>query len=70
MLIPVVVAPKQQNQFSKANCAGQGCPERKFCRRYAVRIGEVGRQQWASFDIERGFFGDCMSFARLVMGSH
>jgi hypothetical protein len=48
----------------KVNCAGQGCPERDGCRRFVLRLPTGGHKQfdWASFDIERMFFGDCLSF--------
>ena len=57
---------------AKLNCAGQGCPERGTCRRYAIRIPDrhefvqqaadvapvrVPRFEWASFDVERVAFG-------------
>lgn len=53
------------------NCAGQHCPERKDCRRYAVRVNvpECTREHpygaWASFDLERLLFGDCKQFVKL-----
>lgn len=54
---------------TRTNCAGQGCPERKSCRRYTTRVPTkkvlVGEQEvqvlhWASLDIERTLLGgDC-----------
>jgi len=52
----------------KTNCAGQGCPERDGCRRYEVRIPDrieivkshhIPRMEWASFDLERRWTGEC-----------
>jgi len=61
------------SEWTKANCAGQWCPERGFCRRYQARIVGPAKvdwtQQsglWGSFDIERQVFGDCPAFVRWV----
>jgi hypothetical protein len=52
----------------KTNCAGRECPERSGCRRYEVRIPDrieivkdhhMPRLEWASFDIERMYEGNC-----------
>lgn len=65
----VVVSPK-------TNCAGQYCDEREGCRRYGAMIADgikvVNERQlpvfaWASFDLERAFFGgECPHFIRMV----
>lgn len=78
-LIPVQEKNKAQGDIgngtagiAKANCAGQGCSERAYCRRYRVRIGEEwqrGTGQWASFDVEREMFGDCRAFKRWIAAS-
>ena len=75
MLLPALLvspAPKySQGEFSKANCAGQGCEDREGCRRFRVRIvgpsGEWERQfgQWISADLERAEMpGSCPYFVR------
>lgn len=52
------------------NCAGQGCGERKECRRYMamVYVKDCSREYpygaWASYDIDRQRFGDCHGFVR------
>lgn len=65
MLIPA--APPQKSNVLKANCAGQGCPDRDGCRRFQARIGEEWHQstgRWISADLEREVFGECASFVR------
>lgn len=59
--------------ITRANCAGQGCPERQQCRRYRVRIvsperGDWHHQagQWISADIERSNTGTCVHFVRWI----
>jgi hypothetical protein len=52
------------------NCAGQGCTERKDCRRFVVRVNvpqcsrEFPYGEWGSFDIERQVLGDCKQFVK------
>lgn len=59
-----------QGRRPTLNCAGQGCDERKECRRYVVTVNvpecssEHPYGAWASFDIERRVFGDCRHFVR------
>lgn len=59
---------KKPVDVAKLNCAGQGCSEREYCRRFRVRIGggwQVGTGQWGSFDLERAAHADeCRSFVR------
>lgn len=74
MLLSTAPAKKEQSaqgNVSKANCAGQGCPERDGCRRFQVRIVEPARGewiyqvgQWISADIERLMDGKCPHFVR------
>lgn len=70
MLIPE--APRRgQGDIGKANCAGQGCPERSYCRRFQVRIwpGALndGTGRWGSFDLERAAVGgECPNFVRWI----
>lgn len=69
MLIPL--APKRaQADITKANCAGQGCPESAQCRRFRVRIGadwRVTTGLWASFDLQRAEAGgECVNFVRYI----
>jgi len=59
----------------RLNCAGQGCEERDECRRYRIRLARIVSEahrivgvpydekvfDWASFDIERIWFGECKS---------
>lgn len=59
-----------RSEISRANCAGQGCPEREQCRRYRVRLDlnwEAGTGQWISADLERAALGgECPSFKRYI----
>jgi hypothetical protein len=74
VLIPA--APRKseaQGNLTKANCAGQGCPERALCRRFQVRIVEPARGEWVqqsglwiSADIERQETGTCVHFVRWI----
>lgn len=56
----------------RVNCAGQGCVERWGCRRYRIRLPEDGQRvsaerlvyPWASFDLERLWFGSCQAFVK------
>lgn len=55
----------------ETNCAGQRCDERSRCRRFQMRMPRGGFQagaepvfDWASFDLERAIFGDCVNFIR------
>ena len=56
--------------MGSVNCAGQGCPEREDCRRYRVTVNvpacsrDYPYGEWASFDIERAWSGDCKSFVK------
>lgn len=58
------------SELTRLNCAGQGCAERNECRRYRIRlarkdqVGDVRLYDWASFDIERSVYGDCLSFVQ------
>jgi hypothetical protein len=60
-----------QADVGRMNCAGQSCPERKFCRRYQVFIPTRGYDRehphgaWGSFDIERQkLAGECRAFVQ------
>lgn len=60
-----------QGDVGKANCAGRGCPDRRQCRRFQVRIVGPSRVrweeqygQWVSADVERKIFGTCALFVR------
>lgn len=70
MLIPAAPIKRGQESITKANCAGQGCPERMQCRRFRVRIGERWQEttgQWASFDLARkAVGGECPNFVRYI----
>jgi hypothetical protein len=74
VLIPAAPRINQaQGNLTKANCAGQGCPERGTCRRFQVRIVEPARGEWVqqhglwvSADIERAIFGTCAHFVRFI----
>jgi hypothetical protein len=59
------------SKLGKANCAGQGCPERRGCRRYQVRILGPSRAPWehryglwVSADLERQKLGSCALFVK------
>jgi hypothetical protein len=61
------------SDLSRVNCAGQLCEEREECKRYRLRLQSPVKSEhpvfdWASFDIERIVFGDCLSLVRLKRG--
>lgn len=74
---PVASAPTESPaaRLARLNCAGQGCPERDECRRYATRVAsgkfvaangyEHKTFTWASFDLERQKLGTCASLIRV-----
>jgi hypothetical protein len=74
MLPGVGITTTAQGKVSTANCAGQGCPERRECRRWRVIVPASGQSRdfvhrdtlgaWMSFDLERQARGDCSAFVR------
>lgn len=76
LVVPKALAnPWKQFEFTRANCAGQGCTERMQCRRYRVRLEpqheagweRAGTGEWISADLERkAKGGECPVFRKFI----